>query len=152
MYSTIDSVSKKIDQKSLIQLLNDEVRIEGAIDLTSASDPVTIRFNEASEQSQAEIDPYLRGRYTLPFASVPTVIISISDNFTIYHIYERRYRDKMPDSVLSIRKEGLKMLEQIQKGMLDIGVADEPQNLKGEITVNKTASDKIFNSDMWDKY
>lgn len=152
MYSTIDSVSKKIDQKALIQLLNDEVRLDSAIDLNSGLDPVVIRFNEAATTAQGEIDPYLRGRYTLPFNTTPDLILSISDNFTIYHIYMRRYRDKMPDSILSSRKEQFKLLEQIQKGILDLGVASEPQSLSNEIRVNKTASDKIFNPDMWHKF
>lgn len=152
MYSSFESVTKKIDQKTLIELLNDEARADVAIDLTDPLDLINIRFNEAAEQSQAEIDPYLRGRYTLPFSDVPKIITSLSDNFTIYHIYERRFRDNMPDSYLSIRKEGLKMLEQIQKGNLDLGVDDEPQSLANEITTNKTSSDKIFNSDMWNKY
>ena len=152
MYSTIDTVLKKINQTTLIQLLNDEVRPEEEVDLSEPTDVVVLRFNEASEESQGEIDPYLRGRYTLPLATVPKIITSISDSFTIYHCYERRNRENMPDSILSIRKEGLKLLEQIQKGIQDIGVSGEPQNLSNEITINKTDDDRIFNQDVWDKY
>jgi phage gp36-like protein len=152
MYSTIDTVTKKINKTTLIQLLNDEVRPEEEVDLTDVLDVVVIRFNEAAEEAQGEIDPYLRGRYTLPLATVPKIIISVSDSFTIYHCYERRNRENMPDSILSIRKEGLKLLEQIQKGILDLGVSGEPQNLSNEITVNKTDDDRIFNKDLLDLY
>ena len=138
--------------RTLIQLLNDEVRPDDEIDLQDSADPVVVRFNEAAEESQGEIDPYLRGRYTLPLSTVPKIITTISDSFTIFHIYERRNRENMPESILSTRKEGFKLLEQIQKGMLDIGVTGEPQNLSNEIKTNKTESDRTFNQDMWDKY
>jgi len=152
MYSTIDTVTKKINKTTLIQLLNDEVRPEEEVNLADAADVVVLRFNEAAEEAQGEIDPYLRGRYTLPLSTVPKIITSISDSFTIYHIYERRNRENMPDSILSIRKEGFKLLTDIQKGILDIGVEGEPQNLSNEITVNKDDTDRIFNQDMWDLY
>ena len=152
MYSTIDTVTKKINRTTLIQLLNDEVRPDDEVDLTDAADPVVIRFNEAADEAQGEIDPYLRGRYTLPLAVVPKIITSISDSFTFHHVYERRNRENMPDSILSIRKEGFKLLTDIQKGILDIGVANEPQNLSNEITVNKTDCDREFNKDVLDKY
>lgn len=152
MYSTIDTVTKKINQTTLIQLLNDEVRPEEEINLTDVNDVVVIRFNEAASDAQSEIDSYLRGRYTLPFAVVPKIIASIADSFSIYHCYVRRNRENMPESILTIRKEMFKLLEQIQKGILDIGVSGEPQNISNEITVNKTANDRIFNNELWNKY
>ncbi len=148
-YSTVDSVKKKIDERVLIQLLDDEVRGD-AVDLTDAADVATVRFQDAADDAQAKIDPYLRGRYTLPLSPVPTLITSISDEITKYNIYKRR--GDIPETIISIYKSNIKMLENIQKGIMDIGVADEPQSLKNEITTNKTAADKYFNKDMWDKF
>ncbi len=152
MYSTIDSVSKRINQQTLIQLLNDEVRNDNEIDLTDSSDNIVVRFNEAADVAQQEIDANLRGRYTLPLTSVPGIIANLSDSFTIYHCYERRSMENMPDSILSIRKEGLKLLSDINKGLIDIGISTEPQSISNEIKTNKTSSDRMFNSDLWDKY
>jgi phage gp36-like protein len=202
-YSTIASVSKKINQRTLVQLLNDEVRAEesvvtagafvvgmvytittigttnfvtigaasntigveftatGAgtgtgtattkiIDLTDAADLVVVRFTQAAAEAQAEVDPYLIGRYTLPFASTPTLITAISDEITIYNCYKRR--GDIPENILNIYKANVKMLEKISSGMMDLGIADEPQNLSNEIKTNKDSDDRIFNDDLWGKY
>ncbi len=151
MYSTVDTVTKKINQTTLIQLLNDEGRAEADIDLTDSADAATIRFNQAATDAQTIIDPYLRGRYTLPFTTAPDIIVSLSDDMTIYNLYKRR--GDIPDNIQFIKKANDKMLENIMNGKIDIGISTEPQSLKNEINVNKTSSDKIFNDDdVWDKY
>ena len=151
MYSTLDTVSKKIDQRVLIQLLNDEIRADEEIDLEDSDDLVIARFAQAASEAQAEIDPYLRGRYTLPFTSVPTIIIAISDELTKYNCYKRR--GEVPESINDIYKANIKMLEKIEAGKMDLGVTGEEQNLSNEIKTNKTSSDRMFNDDdVWDKY
>lgn len=149
-YSTITSVTKKINERTLIQLLNDEVRPEDEVDLTDAADVVVVRFNQAAADAQAEIDPYLIGRYTLPFASVPAMVVLISDAITKHNIYKRR--GDVPESDENEYKQNVKMLEKISSGLIDLGVVDEPQNLSNEITTNKTASDRIFNKTTLDKF
>jgi phage gp36-like protein len=151
-YSTIDSVSRKMNQTTLIQLLNDEVRADEEIDLTDPNDLIVVRFNQAADEAQQEIDPSLRFRYTLPFVTVPGIITNLSDNFTIYYIYMRRNREIMPDSIMSIRKEGLNTLDDISKGLIDLGIALEPQNISNEIRTNKTAKDRIFDKNLWTKF
>lgn len=89
-YSTLVTVKKKIDLRTLIQLLDDEVRGEDVVDLNDTADLCVVRFQDAADAAQAEIDPYLVGRYTLPFASTPKRIIDLSDELTIYNIHKRR--------------------------------------------------------------
>lgn len=149
-YSTLATVKKKIDERTLIQLLNDEVRPEEDIDLNDTADLVVVRFQDAADAAQAEIDPYLVGRYTLPFSSTPRRVIDISDELTIYNIYKRR--PPLSDDQKDIYKAAVKSLIEISKGNADLGIAAEPQNLSNEITTNKTASDKVFNNDMWNKF
>ena len=151
MYSTLESVLKKIDRRTLIQLLNDEVRSDEEINLNDNQDPVVLRFNEAAGEAGALIDPYLRGRYTLPFSEVPIVITSISDELTKYNCYKRR--GAFPESIENIYKANIRLLERIEAGKMDIGVPGEQQNLTNEIKTNKSARDRIFNDDdVWDKY
>ncbi len=151
-YSTIDSVSQKINQTTLIQLLNDEIRADDEIDLTDPNDPIVVRFAQAADEAQQEIDPSLRFRYSLPFATVPGIITNLSDNFTIYHIYLRRNREKMPDSIMSVRKEGLATLDSISKGLIDLGIVLEPQTISNELRTNKTEKDRIFSKEIWKKF
>lgn len=149
-YSTIDTVKKKIDLRILLQLLNDDVRPEEEINLNDEADPVVINFNQCADDAQVEIDPYLRGRYKLPLSPVPGLIVSISDEITKYNIYKRR--GNIPEEIMNIKKANDKMLEKIADGKMDIGVSNEPQSLKNEITTNKTAADKYFNKDLWNKF
>ncbi|MGK9477919.1 phage protein Gp36 family protein [Melioribacter sp. OK-6-Me] len=154
-YSTIDNVSKKIDQQILIQLLNDEGRNEAEIDLTDSDDEIVVRFNQIAEEVAEEIDTYLRGRYKLPLSKSSSIIQSISDDRVIYNIKKRRMRDDISASEQNIYDETTKQLIMIQRGdiVLDADpVSADTVGLAGEIRVNKTASDKIFNSDMWKKY
>ena len=150
-YSTFISVTKKIEQRILVQLLNDEGRSDEEINLQDMSDLVVQRFNQAADEAQAEIDTYLRGRYSLPFASVPTIIIAISDELTKYNCYKRR--GEIPESMDTVYKANIKMLEKIEAGKMDLGISGEEQNLTSEIKTNKTSRDRVFNDDdVWDKY
>lgn len=202
-YSTIATVTKKINQRTLVQLLNDEVRAEESIvtagafvvgqvytittigttnftligaasntigvvftatgvgtgtgtattkiiDLTNSADLVVVRFEEAAASAQAEIDPYLIGRYTLPFATTPRRIIDLSDIITIFNCHQRR--GSVPEDVRKDKEAAVKSLIEISKGNADLGITAEPQNLSNEITTNKTSADKVFNTDMWDKF
>lgn len=155
MYSTIEKILNKINQSTLIQLLNDEGRSESSVDLTDANDDVVKRFNQAAGDAKDEIDPFvLGGGYTIPFVTVPKLIVTISDDITIYNIYKRRMRDNMPDSIVDIYKQAMKKLEQVQMKKLDLGIpkASAAVPNSGEFRVNKTASDRIFNDRMWRKY
>lgn len=149
-YSTLETVKKKIDERTLLQLLNDEVRQEEEIDLNDPADICVVRFNDAAEAAQAEVDPYLTGRYTLPFATTPRRVIDISDDLTKFNIYKRR--GDVPEDVRKDKEAAIKSLIEISKGNADLGIVSEPQNLSNEITTNKTASDKVFNNDMWNKF
>ncbi len=154
-YSTLNSIQKKIDINLLLQLLNDENRQEEEIDLTSDDDTIVIRFNQIVTEVAEEIDNSLRGRYILPISKTSNTIQSISDDRVIYNIKKRRMRDSMPESEQKIYNDSTKQLQQIQRGELVLDLeplSSETTGISGEIRVNKTADDRIFNKDMWDRY
>lgn len=154
-YSTIESINKKIDLNLLLQLLNDESRQEEEIDLTSDDDAIVIRFNQIVTEVAEEIDNSLRGRYKLPISKASNTLQSISDDRVIYNVKKRRMRDSMPESEQKIYNDSTKQLQQIQRGELILDLeplSSETTGISGEIRTNKTSSDRIFNSDMWNKY
>lgn len=154
-YSTLNSIQKKIDINLLLQLLNDENRQEEEIDLTSDDDAIVIRFNQIVTEVADEIDNSLRSRYRLPISKASNTIQSISDDRVIYNVKKRRMRDSMPESEQKIYNDSTKQLQQIQRGELVLDLeplSSETTGISGEIRVNKTADDKIFNKDMWDRY
>jgi len=150
MYSSLESVKKKIDWITLLQLLNDEVRLEEDIDLTNLNDPVIIRFMDGAIAAQNEMDPYLRVKYTIPFQTVPERVIDLSDRLTIINLYRRR--GELSDKQDSDYKSIVNSLKDISMGKSDLGIASEPQKISNEIKTNKTASDRIFSKDMWNKF
>ncbi len=150
MYSTIDLIKSKINISVLIQLLNDAGKPEDEIDLTDSTEEVVINFNKMATAAKEEIDPYCRGRYTLPFASTPLVIIDISDDITIYNCHKRR--GSVPEDISNFYKDAVKKLEKVEAGKMDLGIVTEPQSISNEIKTNKTAEDRIFNTDMWNKF
>jgi len=151
MYSTIESLKKKIDVRLLIQYVNDENVLEEEVDLESEADARVIRIKQVSSEVKDEIDNYLRGRYTLPLASVPSTIQTISDDRVIYNLKKRRHRDEMSESEQKIYNDSTKQLQSIQRGeiLLDLEKVSATDNSgNGQIYTNKTASDKMFNDDL----
>ncbi|MBI1936664.1 MAG: DUF1320 family protein [Ignavibacteriales bacterium] len=151
-YSTVDGISKKIDQRILIQLLDDESRQQDLIDLTDPADPVVERFSQIANEVAEGINDSLRGRYKLPLSQTSTTIQSISDDMVIYNIKKRRMRDSMPESEQKIFNDSTKQLQQIQRGETTLDLepaAPDTQGISGEIRVNKTASDRYFSDNFW---
>lgn len=154
-YSTINSVSKKVDQSFFLQFLNDENRHEEEIDLEDETDALVNRFNQIANEVADEIDNFLRGRYKLPLTQTSTTIQSLSDDRTIYNVKKRRLRENMPESEQKIFDATTKTLQLIEAGKIALAIeplTEGSTNLSGEIHTNKSESDRIFNSDMWSRY
>jgi phage gp36-like protein len=154
-YSTINSVSKKVDQSFFLQFLNDENRHEEEIDLEDETDALVNRFNQIANEVADEIDNFLRGRYKLPLTQTSTTIQSLSDDRTIYNVKKRRLRENMPESEQKIFDATTKTLQLIEAGKIALAIeplTEGSTNLSGEINTNKSESDRIFNSDMWSRY
>lgn len=147
-YSQINNF--KIDQRTLLALLNDESRPVDNIDLTDENDIIVIRFNQAASNAKEIIDTYL-GNYQLPFTTIPQRIADISDDITLYNIYKRRSPENIPDSISSIYKDCLTTLLNIQKGLLNI-----PAPAKTTVTdqgIFRTSKpERIFNPDLMKRY
>jgi phage gp36-like protein len=155
VYSTFESVNSVIDLTILKQLLNDENRQDEDIDLTDSNDPIVIRFNQLVAEVAEEIDNSLRGSYKLPLTKSSNTIQSLSDDRVVYNAKKRRLRDSISQSEQNIYDDGTKQLKAIRQGdfVLDLDpISSETVGYAGEIRVNKTPSDRIFNKDMWNKF
>jgi phage gp36-like protein len=154
-YSTINSVSKKVDQSFFLQFLNDENRHEEEIDLEDETDALVNRFNQIANEVADEIDNFLRGRYKLPLTQTSTTIQSLSDDRTIYNVKKRRLRENMPESEQKIFDTTTKTLQLIEAGKIALAIeplTEGSTNISGEIHTNKSESDRIFNPDTWSRY
>lgn len=119
MYCSLDDIRKNIPDISLIELTDDNGT--GQINTGIAE--------EAIEYADSTIDGYLRGRYTLPLNPVPKIIQKISIDIAIYHIYSRRFELEMPEGMQKRYENAIKLLENIQKGVIAFNMSDSKLRL-----------------------
>lgn len=150
-YCVIADILKDIPKTELIHLLNDENRSDSEIDLSDPDDVCVIRANELISDADEEINGYLRKRYALPFTSVPKIIKRLSKEISIRNIKRRRLRDDLSDSEETAYRNVVKTLENIYKGIINIGV-EESDPAEGEFVVNKTEDDRVFPKTLLDLY
>lgn len=134
MYCTLDDIKKAIPETNIIQLTDDAGT--GQID--------TEKINDAISYAEQLINGYLRGRYTLPLDPVPELIRHMATDLAIFHLYSRRFELEMPQSMMDKYKNAVKLLEQIQKGLIRIGAEVEASPGQGYYKSNRTTEDKVF--------
>jgi len=69
-------------------------------------------MERALDDASAEIDVYLAGRYALPLAHVPTVLVRIACDIARY----RLWADRASDEVRRRYEDALRLLERIASG------------------------------------
>lgn len=141
-YCSLDDIKQQVSEITLIEITDDN----------QTNEINTAIIDEAILYSETLIDGYLRGRYTLPLTT--TVLIKIlAADLTVFRLYSRRFHTDMPDSINDKYKNSIKLLEQIQKGVVSLGIetAGTPPKL-GEYRTNKTTSDRIFTKSFLGKF
>lgn len=152
-YNTVVELLQNIEERVLVSLVNDETRDVEDVNLASGTDVATVRIVNAITEADAEIDGYLRARYSLPLSSTPTLVKQLSRDICIYNLYKRRMRESIPESISEIYNICVKVLEKIQRGEIHLGVEVAGESSPGaEVTVNKSADDRVFPKEMWDGY
>lgn len=99
----------------------------GAEEMTALTDrdgngsAVSGMMERALDDASAEIDVYLAGRYALPLAHVPTVLVRIACDIARY----RLWADRASDEVRRRYEDARRFLEALAKGDVRMG-ADSP--------------------------
>jgi phage gp36-like protein len=109
MYCTLTDI--EAPQDDLIELTDDSG--SGVID--------EVVVDKAIANATEQIDGYLRGRYTLPLSPVSGLIGTICADLALYRLYARRPRLSVPESLSERYKNAVKLLENIQKGVITLG-------------------------------
>jgi len=148
MYCAIADIIKDLPKVELINLANDENRLESVINLNTDSDVLVVRMNEIISDSDQQIDAYLRNKYVLPLTTTPQRVKKYSKIITIYNLYLRRFPIDTPykaeyDKIISELKD-------VQRGnvVLDFPTNDVNADVDSNIYAsNKSESDKLFSDD-----
>lgn len=92
------------------------------------------------------IDGYLAGRYNLPLAATPRLLLVIACDLVRYALYD----DQVTEVIEQRYKDAIRMLEQIAKGTITLGVGLEPSpEVDG---VKYCAPPKVFNAGALEGY
>lgn len=95
------------------------------VQLTDAASPGVIDealLNRALADAGAVIDGYLGGRYGLPLASIPPVLVGLACDLA----RARLYKDAMPEVVKQRHEDALRYLSQLGQGKITLGGAPDP--------------------------
>lgn len=138
-YCALADIIDQVPEQKIIELTDDE----------NLGEVNTARVDKAIATAGSIIDGYLRGRYTLPLDIVPDLIKTIAVDLSVFKLYERRREMDMPETLVNRYKNAVKLLEQIQKGLISLGIEDTASAAggSGSYKTNKTAEDREFSKE-----
>ena len=131
-YCTEADILEQLEEDILIQLTDDDD--EGVVD----DDMVT----RAIANADAEIDSYCGTKYTVPFTTVPPILLTVSVDIAIYNLYARRRG--APDSIKERYKDRIAFLKSVSKGEATLGEDDPDGTPSGANAPEISSSDRIF--------
>jgi phage gp36-like protein len=103
------------------QNLIDRFREDELIQLTDEAGAGVINdtvLNQAIGDADGEINSYLAGRYTLPLASVPEVLVLKACDIARYYLYD----EAVPDVVQKRYDNAIAWLKLVAKGDISLGL------------------------------
>jgi len=119
-YANLTGLTARIGEDTLIELSDRATPPSAAVDVTV--------IDAALADADALIDGYLFGRYALPLAAAPALIVTLAEAVTIYKLYTV----SAPERVEADYRDALKALEKISKGEIKINAAGvEPASSGG---------------------
>ena len=131
-YCTKADILEQMENDVLIQLTDDEDA--GVVD----DDKVT----RAIANADAEIDSYCGTKYTVPFTTVPPIILMVSVDIAIYNLYSRRRG--APESIKERYDDRIAFLKSVSKGEATLGEDDPDGTPAGTNYPEISSSDRIF--------
>jgi phage gp36-like protein len=134
-YATISDLRQWIDEATLIQLTDDD-------DAGSTNEAVVAAVLESAS---VEIDGYVGGRYSLPFATPPAILAKLCVDIAGWLLYVRRDAGA-PDHWQKRYDNAIAFLTKVSTGALKLGAGD-PQGTGSGGVVTVTAPDAEFSSD-----
>lgn len=140
MYTSKVQLEKRLTPQHLIELSDDDG--DGVAD-----DDVV---DQAIADADAMIDAYLRSRYVVPFATVPSIIESISAVIAINNLFSRRRETVSPEHQMRYEK-AVELLDNIFRGMIDIG--DSPDVTEKTLLRSSDLNEgKVFSEDSLEEF
>lgn len=130
-YCTIDQLTERYGALMLQQLSDRAETAPGSPAIDAEL------FDRAISDGDALIDGYLFGRYQLPFANVPTLLVDLSQRVAIYFAHGQVASDKIRKDY----EDAVKTLERIAANTIRLqvdGVEPASSGQDGEVRITET--------------
>lgn len=127
--------------------LSDLIERFGELELTQLTDAATPGLIDeavaarALADAAAVVDGHLGGRYALPLASVPPVLVGAACDLA----RARLYKDVLPEAVAKRHDDAMKYLGLLGRGRITLGAVPEPASASDArlVTAARRRSDGI---------
>lgn len=125
-----------------------EVRMLTDRDNQGLINPAVLAY--ALTQADAEIDGYLQGRFPLPLATVPVLLVGIACDIARYRLAGTDIRET--DPIRTRYKDAIKLLVSIGKGELNLGLSSGGQPAPESGAVRVVEGERVFTPDTLSDY
>lgn len=133
-YCQLTDIQNVLRADALIQLTDDD----------DAGNINTAVVTECIATGDALIDSYCSSKYVVPFvAPVQPIVRKLSEDLAIYNLYDRRGED-IPESVQLRNKNALKLLQDISKGLANLGAPSPSAIEDPEIGIDTSTGSRVF--------
>ncbi len=142
-YCSVEEVRGMIKSDALNMIIGDEY-IEDELEREAKIIPL---LEEAIGDADGEIDGYLAKRYPVPLSPTPKVLNKFSKDIAVYNLFSRAGIDEgeKEKNYLNRYKAAVRFLENVAKGVIDIGVSDNVKKASTGFQVN--SSTRLFSRD-----
>lgn len=141
-YCTVEEIIKMLKTDMIDYILgNDYIEDEA-----ERIEKVTPLAKEAIADADAEIDGYLAKRYSVPFTKVPKTLNKFSKDIAIYNLVSRKGIDESDreKTYLNRYNAAIKFLENVAKGLIDIGVDENSTKNAAQTGFSIKSSERLF--------
>ncbi len=143
-YITINTLKTNFVPERILSELTNDSYIDG---VTTVDESVLNGIIAAT--SEAEIDPYLTDRYSLPLSGSHPVLEDVCGKIVLYRLYARR--NQVSKSVQAEYDHSIKVLTMLARGQIVLSEETEPEE-SGIYVSNGSDKTKVFTSTLMEKY
>ena len=136
-------MSYAIQQDMIERFGEREVRILTDRDNQGLIDATVLAY--ALTQADAEVDGYLQGRFALPLATVPVLLVGIACDVARYRLAGTDIRET--DPIRTRYKDAIKLLTSISKGELQLGLSAGGEAAPEAGAVRVVEGSRVFTPD-----